>query len=70
MRIRIKKIQCISLNYQKYKILSEFDIVCFTESHLTGAISMDVLKLEVFSENIHREDTLAHSSGLLVYVPH
>ncbi|MCG8048709.1 MAG: hypothetical protein N0E48_24380, partial [Candidatus Thiodiazotropha endolucinida] len=45
----------------------DFDILCFTETHLTNDIPTDTLKLEGFNDP-YRIDNTAHSGGLLVYI--
>lgn len=47
---------------------SDFDILCFTETHLTNTIMTDDLYLDGFQKVIFRKDVSAHSSGLLIYV--
>ncbi len=45
----------------------DFDILCFTESHLTETIESTTLSLEGFN-TLFRKDNSAHSGGLLIYV--
>ncbi len=45
----------------------DFDILCFTETHLTDIIEETMITLEDFN-TIYRKDSTAHSGGLLVYV--
>ena len=54
------------LDYVK-NFLLDFNIVCFTETHLTQDIESETLHLEGFSCP-YRIDKTAHSSGLLTYI--
>ena len=45
---------------------SDFDILCFTETHLTQDIINDVISIEPF-DHIFRKDFSQYSSGFLVY---
>ncbi len=45
----------------------DFDIICFTETHLSADVHNDCLLLDGLDE-IFRKDISAHSSGFLVYV--
>jgi len=48
--------------------LCNFDILCFTETHLTDVVPDNVLTIEGFNTGFHRKDYTPHSSGLLIYV--
>ncbi|MEW8546519.1 MAG: reverse transcriptase family protein, partial [Candidatus Thiodiazotropha sp.] len=48
--------------------LSDFDILCFSETHLTDNISNNDIHIEGFQPISFRKDVSAHSSGLLIYV--
>jgi len=48
--------------------LCNFDILCFTETHLTDVVPDNVLTIEGFNTCFHRKDFTPHSSGLLIYV--
>ena len=48
--------------------LSDFDIMCFTETHLDGNIANSDLIIDVHESCIYRKDLNSHSGGLLVYV--
>jgi hypothetical protein len=54
------KIEYIKDNYLDY------DILCFTETHLSATINNELLKLDGFS-TMYRKDRTNHSSGLLIY---
>ncbi len=54
------------LEYIKDNYL-DFDVLCFTETHLTDIIDNNMIILEEFN-TIYRKDNSAHSGGLLVYV--
>ena len=54
------------LDYIKDSFL-DFDILCFTETHLTNVILNDSLIFDGFN-SIHRKDSTSHSGGLLVYI--
>ena len=59
-----------SIRYKLYYVknfLLDFNILCFTETHLTQDIESESLLLEGFSCP-YRMDKTAHSSGLLTYV--
>ncbi len=45
----------------------DFDVLCFTETHLTNIIEENMITLEGFN-TIYRTDSTAHSGGLLVYI--
>ncbi len=47
--------------------LLDFDILYFSETHLTDAVESTTVKLENYN-NLYRKDNTAHSGGLLVYV--
>ncbi len=47
--------------------LTEFDILCFTETHLTDHIQTNSLLLKGYGPP-YRKDKSAHSGGILVYV--
>lgn len=55
------------LEYVKDNFL-DFDILCFTETHLNNNISNTDLCLEGFQPLSFRKDVSAHSSGLMIYV--
>lgn len=55
------------LNYIKDSLL-DFNILCFTETHLNHAILNEDLFLEGFQPIKFRKDVSAHSAGLLTYV--
>ena len=46
------------------KNLCDFDILCFTETHLTDIVSDNDLTIEGFNIAFHWKDYTAHSSGL------
>lgn len=48
--------------------LTDFNILCFTETHLNHDISNDDIFLEGFQPVIFRKDVSPHSAGLLIYV--
>ena len=48
--------------------LADFDILCFTETHLNHAISNEELFIEGFQPVKFRKDVSPHSAGLLTYV--
>ena len=48
--------------------LSDFDIICFTETHLDGYIANSDLIIDVHESCIYMKDLNSHSGGLLVYV--
>ena len=54
------------MNYIKNNC-SDFDILCFTETHLTNAVNDDLLFIEGF-DKMFRKDNTAHSGGFLAYV--
>ena len=54
------------LDFVKY-FLIDFNVLCFTETHLTQDINSEILFLEGFSCP-YRMDRTAHSSGVLTYV--
>ncbi len=45
----------------------DFDILCFTETHLSDTINMEHLCLDGYGQ-IYRKDGNAHSGGLLMYI--
>ncbi len=45
----------------------DFDVICFTETHLTDNVENTKIMLEGFND-IYRKDCTAHSGGLLTYV--
>ena len=47
---------------------SDFDIICFTETHLDANIQNQNLEIESHDSTMYRSDLSAHSGGLLVYV--
>ena len=47
--------------------LSDFDIICFTETHLDGNIANSDLIIDVHESCFYRKDLNSHSGGLLVY---
>lgn len=55
------------LEYIK-EMLTDFNILCFTETHLSPEISNDDLFIEGFQPISFRKDLSPHSSGLLIYV--
>ena len=46
---------------------SDFDILCFTETHLTNMVTDNFLSVEGF-DKMFRKDNTAHSGGFLAYV--
>ena len=48
--------------------LSDFDILCFTETHLSDNVLNSDLCVGGFQPTPFRKDVSAHSSGLLIYV--
>ena len=44
----------------------DFDILCFTESHLDDTVDSESVSIESFS--VYRKDRSAHSGGILTYV--
>ena len=48
--------------------LSDFDIMCFTETHLDNTILDSDQLVDTHDSTIFRHDLTAHSGGLLVYV--
>jgi exonuclease III len=48
--------------------LLDYDILCFTETHLTDNVRSESLTIDNYS-NMYRKDVSAHSGGLLIYVP-
>ena len=48
--------------------LSDFDILCFTETHLSDNVLNSDLYVGGFQHTPFRKDVSAHSSGLLIYV--
>ena len=48
--------------------LADFDILCFTETHLNHDISNEELFIEGFQPVKFRKDVSPHSAGLLTYV--
>ena len=47
---------------------NDFDILCFTETHLGDTVSNDDIYIEGFHLVSYRKDVSPHSSGILVYV--
>ncbi|XP_021351654.1 uncharacterized protein LOC110465005 [Mizuhopecten yessoensis] len=48
--------------------LHDSDIICITESHLNPLIPNSDIKLESFSDEIHRKDrTTGHGGGVIIY---
>jgi exonuclease III len=45
---------------------SDFDILCFTETHLDGSVDNNSINLEHYNKP-YRKDVSAHSSGILIY---
>ena len=45
----------------------DFDVLCFSETHLTNDISNELLELDGFLPPF-RKDSTAHSGGLLIYI--
>ena len=45
----------------------DYDVLCFTETHLTADIQSDFLRIEGYNESFSVDNT-AHSGGLLVYI--
>ena len=48
--------------------LLNFDIMCFTETHLTEVITDEQILIDDFYHELFRKDFSSHSSGLIVYV--
>ena len=48
--------------------LSDFDIMCFTETHLDADISDSALTIDTRNSKMYRHDFNSHSGGLLVYI--
>ena len=48
--------------------LSDFDIMCFTETHLDADISDSALTIDTHNSKMYRHDFNLHSGRLLVYV--
>lgn len=48
-------------------IVDEFDIICFTESHLDHQIPNDNLYIQGFNRNPYRLDRTAHGGGIILY---
>ena len=45
----------------------DYDILCFTESHLSDNVNDEMIILEGFS-TFYRKDKTNHASGLLIYI--
>lgn len=45
----------------------DFDILCFTETHLSNNVSNDDILLEGYEKEVFRKDVSPHSSGFLIY---
>ena len=48
--------------------LSDFDILCFSETHLDDNVSNTTLQVDTYESSLYRRDLNSHSSGLLVCV--
>ena len=60
------------LTYVVYVIISDFmsdfDILCFSESHLDRTILDADLTFDTHESSIYRQDMTSHSGGLIAYV--
>lgn len=45
----------------------DFDVLCFTESHLDNSITDETIQLENFT-TAYRKDGTCHSGGILIYI--
>ena len=48
--------------------MSDFDILCFSESHLDRTILDADLTFDTHESSIYRQDMTSHSGGLIAYV--
>ncbi len=73
-----ENIPCLSVIHQNIRSIRnkmdyikdnylDFDVLCFTETHLSDTFIDDQLFLDGFNQ-IYRKDVNSHSGGLLVYV--
>ncbi len=73
-----ENIPCLSVIHQNIRSIRnkmdyikdnylDFDVLCFTETHLSDTFIDDQLSLDGFNQ-IYRKDVNSHSGGLLVYV--
>ena len=46
---------------------SDYDILCFTETHLSDVVNDDIISIDGF-DKMFRKDNTAHSGGFLAYV--
>jgi len=47
---------------------TDFDILCFTETHLDAAVSDEFLSLTDSYDSLYRKDRTNHGGGILVYI--
>lgn len=48
-------------------LVHDFDILCFTETHLGDTVSIDNLSLDGFN-TIYRKDGNCHGDGVMIYI--
>ena len=56
------------LNYI-FDNLTDFNIMCFTESHLDEHVSDDFLLCKCTNYKLFRKDVSSHSGGVLIFIP-
>ncbi len=61
MQLNIRSIRH-KLDFIKNELM-DYDILCFTETHLTNLIDEATLELESYGKNSYRRDKTAHSGG-------
>ena len=47
---------------------SDFNILCFTETHLDANVSTDMLSLSNCYSTLHRKDRTNHGGGVMAYI--